>query len=714
MMKPLSPFLNRTPVSIRSAIDQAMGAVKTIAPKFGGFLPRQMRRALVGCVSCLVIVIYLSVAGAFSESKSDYPHSLAAPTMEKFPRKIWQTWKVDPLAFDKRDLDTAKSWVSKNPEYRYEVLTDHNDMYYVETHFGPEGFNRPDIVDTYRQLTAKIIKADLLRYLVMYVDGGVYTDIDVEAIRPIKRFIPERYNEKDINMVISVEIDEPSFSDHAILGQKSKSFCQWTFMCKPKLPVMMRLVDNILKWLNGVAKKQGKPISEIVLDFDEVISGTGPSAFTNAILQEMSENIGEPVKWDMFHDMHESKLVGGFLVLTVEAFAAGQGHSDSGNHNARAALVKHHYHASEWPKNHPRYNHPVYGEVEKCNWDRGCVEEWDKNTAAFKELSPEEQAKKIALAKLEVDTPPPKVPEVPTWNQPLPGAEQQPNGQPQPPQVPQQVPVQGQPIVQNPPQQQPQQPGQQFQQPPMQPLQPGQQVQQAPPTQQQQPGQQIPQAPPQQQQPGQQLQHQSEQQLQQPPTQQPPTQQQPGQQQPGQQFQQPPPPPQQQQPGQALQQPPPPTQQQQPGQALQQPPPPQQQQPGQALQQPPPPTQQQQPGQALQQPPPPQQQQPGQPLQQPPPPQQQQPGQPQQQQPGQPLQQPPPRQQQPGQGPPEQPKAPSENEQQPKAPQPNAPASPEGPEKLDDKDLKEIADLNDELNNLEGSEKKKRDPKAEP
>ncbi|EGD97103.1 glycosyl transferase [Trichophyton tonsurans CBS 112818] len=653
-MKPLSPFLNRTPVSIRSAIDQAMGAVKTIAPKFGGFLPRQMRRALVGCISCLVIVIYLSVAGAFSESKNDYPHSLA-PTMEKFPRKIWQTWKVDPLAFDKRDLDTAKSWVSKNPEYRYEVLTDHNDMYYVETHFGPEGFNRPDIVDTYRQLTAKIIKADLLRYLVMYVDGGVYTDIDVEAIRPIKRFIPERYNEKDINMVISVEIDEPSFSDHAILGQKSKSFCQWTFMCKPKLPVMMRLVDNILKWLHGVAKKQGKPISEIVLNFDEVISGTGPSAFTNAILQEMSENVGEPVKWDTFHDMHESKLVGGFLVLTVEAFAAGQGHSDSGNHNARAALVKHHYHASEWPKNHPRYNHPVYGEVEKCNWDRGCVEEWDKNTAAFKELSPEEQAKKIALAKLEVDAPPPKVPEVPTWNQPLPGAEQQPNGQSQPPQVPQQVPVEGQPIVQNPPLQ----PGQQFQQPPMQPLQPGQQIQQAPPTQQQQPGQQLPQAPPQQQQPGQQMQPQPGQQLQQP--QQPPTQQ--------------PPPPQQQQPGQALQQPPPPTQQQQPGQALQQPPPPQQQQ------------------------------QPGQPLQQPAP---------QQQQPGQPLQQPPPRQQQPGQGPPEQPKAPSENEQQPKAPQPNAPASPDGPEKLDDKDLKEIADLNDELNNLEGSEKKKRDPKAGP
>ncbi|KAK2870560.1 hypothetical protein FQN49_003089 [Arthroderma sp. PD_2] len=484
-----------------------MGAIKSIAPKFGGFLPRQMRRALIGCISCLVIVIYLSVAGAFTDSKSELPQSLV-PTMEKFPRKIWQTWKVDPLDFEKRDLDTAKSWVSKNPEYRYEVLTDQNDMYYVETHFGPEGFNRPDIVETYRALTAKIIKADLLRYLVMYVDGGVYTDIDVEAIRPIKRFIPERYNERDINMVVSVEIDEPSFSEHAILGQKSQSFCQWTFMCKPKLPVMMRLVDNILKWLNGVAKKQGKPISEIVLDFDEVISGTGPSAFTSAILQEMSASAGEPVTWKSFHDMHESKLVGGFLVLTVEAFAAGQGHSDSGNHNARAALVKHHYHASEWPKNHPRFNHPVYGEVEKCNWDRGCVEEWDKNTAAFKELTPEEQAKKIALAKLEIDNPPPKVPEVPKWNQdgvseesgeqtkdqaPLPEAPQQPPTQNQPPlqDNTQQQPTQEQPVLTNPPQQQPPQQQPPPQQPPpppqQQPQQPGQQQQPQQPGQQQQP-----------------------------------------------------------------------------------------------------------------------------------------------------------------------------------------------------------------------------------
>jgi hypothetical protein len=139
------------------------------------------------------------------------------------------------------------------------------------------------------------------------------------------------------------------------------------------------------------------PISEIVLDFDEVISGTGPSAFTSAILAEMSARNGQAVNWDSFHSMAESKLVGGILVLTVEAFAAGQGHSDSGNHNARTALVKHHYHASRWPTNHPRYCHPVYGEVEECNWDIECIKLWDVNKAAFEALPPEEQAKMIAL-----------------------------------------------------------------------------------------------------------------------------------------------------------------------------------------------------------------------------------------------------------------------------------------------------------------------------
>jgi mannosyltransferase OCH1-like enzyme len=376
-------------------------------------VPTQMRRCIPLYIAFICFILVVLNADMFSvatkptnlfkrQASAQKPLRGASSKGTRFPKKIWQTWKVDPLSFDQRDALTAKTWTAKNPDYRYEVLTDNNDLTWIEQYYGPEGLNREDIVDFYRNVNATIIKADLLRYLIMYAEGGVYADIDVEALRPVRRWITDRFDEADVDMVIGVEIDQPQFRDHPILGKKSESFCQWTFMCKPRLPVMLHLVENIMAWLGGLAAQQGVSISDVHLDFDEVISGTGPSAFTAAILQEMSRvssssssSGGKPITWDRFHDMDESRLVSRVLVLDVEAFAAGQGHSDSGNHNARGALVKHHYHASNWPSRHPRFRHPVYGEVERCNWDVACVRKWDADVEMFKTLPPEEQQERI-------------------------------------------------------------------------------------------------------------------------------------------------------------------------------------------------------------------------------------------------------------------------------------------------------------------------------
>ncbi|OTA52462.1 glycosyltransferase family 32 protein [Hypoxylon sp. EC38] len=387
-ISPLSPKLAATTAKLRNR------------------LPTQLRRAIsiyLACICVLLVILNVdlmpsipSPSGVFKRNTTPQKPRISG-SLGNFPKKIWQTWKTDPFSFEERDSSTAKTWTVKNPSFRYELLTDSNDINYIEQHFGPGGFNRMDIVDLYRSVNATIIKADLLRYLIMYAEGGVYADIDVEALRPVQRFVPERYDESQIDMVLGVEIDQPQFKNHKILGKKSQSFCQWTFMAKPRLPVMLKLVENIQGWLKGVSRKQNVPIGEVVLDFDEVISGTGPSAFTVAILEEMnkrSSGMGS-ITWDDFHDLDESKVVSGILVLDVEAFAAGQGHSDSGNHNARGALVKHHYHASNWPSRHPRFSHPVYGEVERCNWNAECVKKWDEDVETFGLLPLEEQQKKI-------------------------------------------------------------------------------------------------------------------------------------------------------------------------------------------------------------------------------------------------------------------------------------------------------------------------------
>lgn len=160
---------------------------------------------------------------------------------------------------------------------------------------------------------------------------------------------------------------------------------------------MMRLIETIIAWLKEVAEEQGVSIADIHLNFDQVISGTGPSAFTRAILADMSERTGRNIGWEHFHDMEESKMIGNILVQNVEAFAAGQGHSDAGNHDSRHALIRHHYHASHWPEAHPRFSHPMYGEVERCNWNAECVAKWDEDTAAWEKLPEEERNKQLAL-----------------------------------------------------------------------------------------------------------------------------------------------------------------------------------------------------------------------------------------------------------------------------------------------------------------------------
>ncbi|KAF7558245.1 hypothetical protein G7Z17_g154 [Cylindrodendrum hubeiense] len=368
-------------------------------------VPTQMVRYLrlyFACVFIILFILNIDIIPAIPAPWKIFQHEevhISTQPGSTFPQKIWQTWKVNALDFEEKDTNNVRSWLAKNPGMRYEVLTDANEMSYVEQYFGPKGFNRMDIVNFYRAVDIAIVKADLLRYMIMYAEGGVYADIDVEALRPVHRFIPERYDEKDIDIIVGVEIDQPEFRDHPILGKKSMSFCQWTIISRPQQPVLLQLIENIMVWLKGVAKKQGVPLGKVQLDFDQVISGTGPSAFTDALIADMNKKSrGPKITWDTFHNLDESKVVGRVLVLDIQAFCAGQGHSDSGNHDARGALVKHHYHASNWPSKHPRFLHPVYGQVENCNWDRECVRKWDENVAEFNKLSEEGKKRMIEEA----------------------------------------------------------------------------------------------------------------------------------------------------------------------------------------------------------------------------------------------------------------------------------------------------------------------------
>jgi hypothetical protein len=56
----------------------------------------------------LLLLLFFTLRGSFSST----PHTQILK-LRDFPEKIWQTWKVDPLSLEPRDLARAQSWLHK-------------------------------------------------------------------------------------------------------------------------------------------------------------------------------------------------------------------------------------------------------------------------------------------------------------------------------------------------------------------------------------------------------------------------------------------------------------------------------------------------------------------------------------------------------------------------------------------------------------------------
>lgn len=78
----------------------------------------------------------------------------------------------------------------------------------------------PDLARTYNSYPYDILRADLLRYLVLWYYGGYYTDLDVYPARSIKSCpalnppfrsttSPESQISPNVSLVLGIEIDEP-------------------------------------------------------------------------------------------------------------------------------------------------------------------------------------------------------------------------------------------------------------------------------------------------------------------------------------------------------------------------------------------------------------------------------------------------------------------------------------------------------------------------
>jgi len=93
------------------------------------------------------------------------------------PKKIFQTWKTRFLT--EKMYNHVRKLVDNNPEYDYYLFGDYECREYLKRYYTPE------YLQAFDEVIPGAFKADFWRYAVLYREGGVYVDIDLDILHPL-------------------------------------------------------------------------------------------------------------------------------------------------------------------------------------------------------------------------------------------------------------------------------------------------------------------------------------------------------------------------------------------------------------------------------------------------------------------------------------------------------------------------------------------------
>lgn len=270
------------------------------------------------------------------------------PVDQQLSSKIW--YKVGPLGLTEATRNWTQSCIDLNPEAEHEFITDAMGDEWVAKVYA----DNATVVQTYLNLTIPILKADFLRYLLLFADGGVYLDLDVTCHIPIKDWVADEYR-SNASLVVGWEFDVGW--GEAIV----REFATWTVLAKPRSPHLWALVMDIVEFFEAKRVEVGvDSVADLTLaTVGDIVDATGPRRFTQSILTNLGKSLGKDGSVDVntIKNLREPKLVGDVLILPGFAFAAEFNHWPP-DWSLTPPLVTHHGLGS-WKNEHGGEHHEV-------------------------------------------------------------------------------------------------------------------------------------------------------------------------------------------------------------------------------------------------------------------------------------------------------------------------------------------------------------------
>ncbi|KAK7920810.1 hypothetical protein PG985_008832 [Apiospora marii] len=256
-------------------------------------------------------------------------------------KKIWQIFFPQDGAAEQYvanpELRDTATWIGMNSGYQYRLVGRQWSDDYVEMYFAHD----ESLLDTYRSLTQHGLKSDILRYLLLSREGGVYTDIDTISLKPVDLWVPERY-QRDARVVVGIEFDRLNGPPWVEIPHDLQ-FCQWTIAAAPGHPLFRAMVDRAVQSLHELAGLHNTTLARLQPTNFETVNSTGPAAWTDVVFEHLQRVDPQITNLMNMSALEEPRLVGDVLILPIDGFGMGQAHSGATNDGSipDGAMLKH-------------------------------------------------------------------------------------------------------------------------------------------------------------------------------------------------------------------------------------------------------------------------------------------------------------------------------------------------------------------------------------
>ncbi|KIX10195.1 uncharacterized protein Z518_01276 [Rhinocladiella mackenziei CBS 650.93] len=270
-----------------------------------------------------------------------FPYDVEA----KFPAYVWQTWKSGPSSgkFEERLRPFEASWTTLHPGFVHEVVTDNTAVHLISYLFA----SVPEVVEAYEAMPLPVVRADFFRYLILLARGGIYSDIDTQALQSATDWLPQNLDKSTVGLVVGIEAD-PDRPDWNQWYARRIQFCQWTIQSKPGHPVLRDIVATItadtLEMKKAGQLRKGKEPAKSIMEY------TGPGVWTDAIFSYFNNKKyfdfsarQSNVTYSDFFGIKEHKKIGDVIVLPITSFSPGVGQMGAEGPEHPMAFVKHEF-----------------------------------------------------------------------------------------------------------------------------------------------------------------------------------------------------------------------------------------------------------------------------------------------------------------------------------------------------------------------------------